>query len=162
MGRMYGKGKGISSSALPYQRTAPTWLRPNIKKTAIDIAEEATTLIHELAKGGNNPSKIGKILRDSWSIPQVKAITGSKILRLLKLAGLAPEIPEDLKSLIDKAKRICRHLDYKKRSKDKASKFRYILVKSRIARLIRYYQQAQKLGSRDIKKIEEMYKKLLH
>lgn len=27
MGRMYGKGKGLSRSALPYKRSAPSWLK---------------------------------------------------------------------------------------------------------------------------------------
>jgi small subunit ribosomal protein S13e len=27
MGRMHSKGKGMSSSALPYRRSAPSWLK---------------------------------------------------------------------------------------------------------------------------------------
>ena len=27
MGRMHSKGKGMSSSALPYKRSAPSWLK---------------------------------------------------------------------------------------------------------------------------------------
>lgn len=27
MGRMYGNGKGLSRSALPYKRSAPSWLK---------------------------------------------------------------------------------------------------------------------------------------
>ena len=34
---------------------------------------------------------------------QVKSVTGNKILRILKVAGLAPTIPEDLYHLIKKA-----------------------------------------------------------
>ena len=36
---------------------------------------------------------------------QVKSVTGNKILRILKVAGLAPTIPEDLYHLIKKAVR---------------------------------------------------------
>ncbi len=36
------------------------------------------------------------------AISQVHAVTGSKILRILKTNGLAPEIPEDLYHLIKK------------------------------------------------------------
>lgn len=54
------------------------------------------------AKKGLTPSQIGVVLRDSFGIPQVKAVTGSKILRILKVAGLAPELPEDLYHLIKK------------------------------------------------------------
>ena len=39
------------------------------------------------------PSQIGIHLRDLKGIPQVKEITGNKILRILKKKGLAPEIP---------------------------------------------------------------------
>ncbi|KNC37766.1 ribosomal protein S13 [Plasmodium falciparum RAJ116] len=43
MGRMYGKGKGISSSTLPYKRKQPT-------------------------KKGQTPSQIGATLRDNYGI----------------------------------------------------------------------------------------------
>ena len=37
------------------------------------------------------PSQIGVILRDSMGIPQVNSVTGSKILRILKTAGMNDE-----------------------------------------------------------------------
>jgi small subunit ribosomal protein S13e len=46
--------------------------------------------------------------------------------------GLAPEIPEDLYMLIKKAVVVRKHLDRNK--KDKDSKFRLILIESRIHR----------------------------
>jgi len=46
-------------------------------------------------------------------IPQVAEVTGNKILRILKIAGLAPELPEDLYHLIKKAVNIRRHLEKK-------------------------------------------------
>ncbi|WJX23274.1 ribosomal 40S subunit protein S13 [Trifolium repens] len=76
--------KGISSSALPYKRTPPTWI--NISTHDVDDT------ICKFAKKGLTPSQIGVILRDSHGISQVKSITGSKILRILKAHGLAPEI----------------------------------------------------------------------
>lgn len=33
------------------------------------------------------PSQIGIVLRDSYGIPQVKSITGNKIVRILKTAS---------------------------------------------------------------------------
>ena len=83
------------------------------------------------------------ILRDSSGIAQVKSITGSKILRLLKKNGLAPEIPEDLYMLIKKAVMIRKHLERNRQDKD--GKFRLILVESRIHRLARYYRTSRKL-----------------
>ena len=57
--------------------------------------------------------------------------------------GLAPEIPEDLYFLIKKAVAIRKHLERNK--KDKDSKFRLILVESKIHRLARYYKRTKKL-----------------
>ncbi|KAG8086667.1 hypothetical protein GUJ93_ZPchr0010g7335 [Zizania palustris] len=135
MGRMHSGGKGISSSALPYKRTPPSWL-----KTAASDVEE---MIMKAAKKGQMPSQIGVVLRDQHGIPLVHGVTGSKILRILKAHGLAPEIPEDLYFLIKKAVAIRKHLE--RNRKDKDSKFRLILVESRIHRLARYYKRTKKL-----------------
>jgi small subunit ribosomal protein S13e len=135
MGRLHSKGKGIASSAVPYKRTPPSWM-----KTSSDEVEDH---VCRLAKKGLRPSAIGVILRDSGGVPQVTAVTGSKILRLLKKNGLAPEIPEDLYFLIKKAVSVRKHLE--RNRKDKDSKFRLILIESRIHRLARYYRTARKL-----------------
>ena len=59
MGRMQAcKGKGISSSALPYKRTPPSWLLKS--QTAEDIEKTICTL----AKKGMRSSEIGVFLRD--------------------------------------------------------------------------------------------------
>lgn len=44
--------------------------------------------ICKFAKRGMTPSQIGVILRDSHGIAQVKSVTGSKILRILKAHGI--------------------------------------------------------------------------
>merc|ERR1712014_318775 len=113
MGRMYGKGKGMSSSALPYRRRAPTWLKMK--------PEEVSEHICKLAKKGLTPSQIGVTLRDSFGIPQVKNVTGCKILRILKSKGLASSVPEDLYHLIKKAISIRKHLG--NNNKDQDSRF---------------------------------------
>ncbi|THU48820.1 hypothetical protein C4D60_Mb06t03020 [Musa balbisiana] len=133
MGRMHSRGKGISSSALPYKRTPPSWL----KISAAEVEES----ICKFSKKGLTPSQIGVILRDSHGIAQVKSVTGNKILRILKAHGLQPGIPEDLYFLIKKAVAIRKHLERNK--KDKDSKFRLILVESRIHRLTRYYKRTK-------------------
>merc|ERR1711924_405547 len=130
-----GKGKGISSSATPYRRSPPSWL----KMKPADVTDH----ISKLAKKGVTPSKIGVTLRDSFGVPQVKTVTGNKILRILKVAGLAPTIPEDLYHLIKKAVSMRNHMD--KNRKDKDSKFRLVLVESRIHRLARYYRRTKQL-----------------
>lgn len=127
--------KGISSSALPYRRTAPSWL----KITSDDVCDQ----ICKLAKKGLVPSQIGVHLRDSQGVSQVKAVTGNKILRILKANGLAPELPEDLYMLIKKALAVRKHLE--RNRKDKDSKFRLILIESRIHRLARYYKTTKQV-----------------
>ncbi|KAJ4446875.1 ribosomal 40S subunit protein S13 [Periplaneta americana] len=142
MGRMHAPGKGISQSALPYRRSVPTWL----KLSSEDVKEQ----IYKLAKKGLTPSQIvnmllthafdfkGVILRDSHGVAQVRFVSGNKILRIMKAMGLAPDLPEDLYYLIKKAVAIRKHLE--RNRKDKDSKFRLILVESRIHRLARYYK----------------------
>ena len=82
-------------------------------------------------------------LRDEKGVAQVKSITGSKILRMMKKAGLAPALPEDLYHLIKKAVSVRKHLERNRNDRD--SKFRLILVESRIHRIARYYKQARAL-----------------
>ena len=129
------RSKGISKSALPYRRTPPSWL----KVTAEEIIDHIT----KLAKKGLTPSQIGVILRDSHGVAQVAHVTGSKILRILKKKGFAPEIPEDLYCLIKKAVAVRKHLD--KFRQDKDAKFRLILIESRIHRVARYYKTVKAL-----------------
>ena len=77
--QMKGKGKGISSSALPYKRKAPKWV--TLSPSAV------SDIIVKLAKKGLSPSQIGVLLRAQHGIPQVRFITGKKILRVLKKNG---------------------------------------------------------------------------
>jgi len=80
MGRLHSKGKGISSSAVPYSRTPPAWLKTT--------PEQVVDQICKLARKGATPSQIGVALRDSHGIAQVKVVTGNKILRILKSNGM--------------------------------------------------------------------------
>ncbi|GKT41943.1 40S ribosomal protein S13 [Colletotrichum spaethianum] len=139
MGRLHSKGKGISASAIPYSRNPPSWLKTT--------PEQVVDQICKLAKKGATPSQIGVILRDSHGVAQVRVVTefatdfsasGNRILRILKSNGLAPDIPEDLYMLIKKAVAVRKHLE--RNRKDKDSKFRLILIESRIHRLARYYK----------------------
>jgi len=132
---MHAPGKGIARSSLPYRRTPPSWCKIEPEKVKEEICK--------CARKGMTPSQIGVVLRDSLGVAQVNAITGAKILRMLRTAGLAPELPEDLYFLIKKAVNIRRHLE--KNRKDIDSKFRLILVESRIHRLARYYKSKKTL-----------------
>eukprot|EP00116_Pleurobrachia_bachei_P011725 sb/3471987/ len=153
MVRMHTPGKGIAQSALPYKRSVPNWQ----KLTGDEVKE----MIYKLSKKGLTPSQIGVILRDSHGVNQVRHVTGTKILRILRAKGLASKIPEDLYHLIKKAVAIRKHLE--KNRQDKDSKYRLtslfvlrqlvnvkilfptpllrlILIESRIHKLARYYK----------------------
>eukprot|EP00756_Hemistasia_phaeocysticola_P008847 Hpha_TRINITY_DN14747_c0_g1::TRINITY_DN14747_c0_g1_i1::g.102520::m.102520/K02953/RP-S13e, RPS13; small subunit ribosomal protein S13e len=136
MGRMHSFGKGMSDSTLPYKRTPPQWAQKTSTKEVVDTIEK-------LAKKGMTPSQIGVQLRDSSGVAQVKNITGRKILRILKHAGIAPDTPEDLYHMIKKAVQMRKHLE--KYRKDRDQKFRLILIESRIHRLSRYYRRTRML-----------------
>eukprot|EP00126_Sphaerothecum_destruens_P001676 Sdes_comp15082_c0_seq2m3880 len=125
----------MSGSALPYRRSVPSWLKVS--------PEEVKEHIYKLAKKGLTPSQIGVILRDSHGVAQVKNVTGNKILRILKTKGMAPSLPEDLYHLIKKAVSVRKHLE--RNRKDNDSKFRLILIESRVHRLARYYKTVSQL-----------------
>ena len=127
--------KGKSKSALPYKRSPPSWL----KTSSVEIQ----ALVCKLAKKGLKPSQIGVVLRDSHGVAKVKSVTGSTVLRILKKEGLAPQLPEDLYQLIKKAVSVRKHLE--RNRKDKDSKFRLILIESRIHRISRYYKRSKQL-----------------
>lgn len=57
---------------------------------------------------------------------------------------MAPEIPEDLYHLIKKAVSVRKHLE--RNRKDTDSKYRLILIESRIHRLARYYKTKRQLA----------------
>jgi hypothetical protein len=82
MGRLHSKGKGISASAIPYSRNAPSWLKTT--------PEQVVDQICKLAKKGATPSQIGVVLRDSHGIAQVKLVTG---MRHSSNARQLPESP---------------------------------------------------------------------
>lgn len=135
MGRLHSKGKGISSSTVPYSRNPPSWLKASPDQIADQICK--------LARKGAAPSQIGVVLRDAHGVAQVKTVTGNKILRILKSHGLAPELPEDLYNLIKKAVAVRKHLE--RNRKDKDAKYRLILIEARIHRLARYYRKVGNL-----------------
>merc|ERR1712137_1114190 len=87
---------------------------------------------------GYKPSLIGVHLRDTYGVGKSHYLTGSKILRVLKSMGAAPELPEDLYFMIKRAVGMRKHLE--RNRKDKDGKFRLILIESRIHRLSRYYR----------------------
>ncbi|RLE85227.1 MAG: 30S ribosomal protein S15 [Thermoprotei archaeon] len=125
------KERGKSHSTRPARLGTPAWLRYSPR--------EVEELVVSLYRKGYPPSMIGVILRDQYGIPLVKAVTGKKIVRILKERGLLPEIPEDLYNLIKRAVKVRRHLE--EHPKDYHSKRGLQLIESKIRRLAKYYKR---------------------
>lgn len=106
-------------------------------------AKEIEQLIIKLAKAGNKPSKIGLVLRDSYGIPSVRAVTKSKIGGVLEKNKIKPELPEDLTNLIKKELAVLKHME--KNKHDMTSKRGLQLTESKIRRLTKYYKRVGRL-----------------
>jgi small subunit ribosomal protein S15 len=123
--------KGKSHSTRPVSKRPPSWCKYQ--------PEEVEALVIKLAREGHPPSRIGTILRDQYAIPLVKPLTGKTITQILKEAGLAPSIPEDLGNLLRKAARLSAHLE--KHRKDLHNKRALQLVEAKIHKLAKYYKR---------------------
>mmetsp|Transcript_27655 Transcript_27655/g.38618 ORF Transcript_27655/g.38618 Transcript_27655/m.38618 type:complete len:169 (+) Transcript_27655:765-1271(+) len=136
MGRMYSKGKGISSTTVPYRKYSCEWKGLT--------SQNLIKIVSNLARNNNlPPSKIGLILRDEKLVVDTKNISGMNISKILRLKGLVPIIPEDLFYLIKKANKIKEHLiEY---NHDLNSIFHLNLIESHIYRLSRYYKRIYRL-----------------
>lgn len=134
MARMHSKSKGKSGSKKPAPKKL-TWVRHKPK--------EVELLVIKLAKSGKTASQIGIILRDSYGIPDVRAILNKKTTQVLKDHNLVQALPEDLIALIKKEIKIMKHRETHK--KDQTSKRGLLLTESKINRLVKYYKKAGKL-----------------
>jgi small subunit ribosomal protein S15 len=125
------KQKGTSHSTRPVSKRPPGWCSYK--------PEEVEAIVIKLAKEGHAPSKIGTILRDQHGIPLTKSITGKTVTKILKDAGLAPSLPEDLETLMKKAASLHVHLE--KNKKDIHNKRALQIIEAKIHKLSRYYKR---------------------
>jgi len=125
------KEKGRSHSIRPVGKRPPVWCRYQ--------PEEVEALVVKLAREGNNPSKIGIILRDHYGIPLVKPIVGKTIVQILKENNMSPPIPEDLEMLLRKAARLRAHME--RHRSDKQKKRVNQILESKIRHLAEYYKR---------------------
>jgi small subunit ribosomal protein S15 len=123
--------KGKSHQIRPVSKRPPSWCKYQ--------PEEVEALVIKLAKEGNPPSQIGTILRDQYAIPLVKPITGKTITKILKDAGLASAMPEDLANMLKKAESLAVHLERNK--KDLHNKRALQILEAKIHKLSRYYKR---------------------
>jgi len=100
-------------------------------------------LVVKLAKEGFTASKIGIMLRDSYGIPRIKAITKKTVTQIMADKKLMPELPEDLMAVIKSNVLIRKHLE--NNHKDMVAKRSLQLADSKIKRLVDYYKKSGRL-----------------
>jgi small subunit ribosomal protein S15 len=129
MARIYSGKKGKHSSKHPPVKIIPRWVK--YKK------EDIEDLVVKLAKERKSTALIGTILRDQYGIPDVKAILGKSISKILREKNIYPEMPEDMLNLLKKAVILRGHLERNK--SDKNSQKGLENLESKIRRLGKYY-----------------------
>lgn len=125
------KKRGRSHSTRPVSKRPPIWCRYQ--------PEEVEAIVIKLAKDGHTTSNIGVILRDQYGIPLAKPIMGKSISQILREAGLAPSLPEDLETLLRKVTSLRIHLE--RNRKDLHNKRSLQFIETRIRKLARYYKR---------------------
>jgi len=136
MARMHSRKKGISGSTKPIKKV-PSWA-PYKEK-------EVEKLVIKYTKTGNSTSEVGMILRDTYGINSIKALTGKSVSAILKENNLTKKLPEDLLNLIKKLIEIKTHQE--KNRQDQTAKRGHLLTVSKIRRLVKYYKNSKKLSA---------------
>ena len=135
MARIHARRKGKSGSTRAIRKKHPEWSSLNPR--------EIESRIVELVKSGKSTSEIGMILRDQYAVPNVKTATGKSISQILENNKLKPEIPEELRNLIQTALSLKKHLESHR--KDLKNKRNLQLTESKIRRLTEYYHREGQL-----------------
>lgn len=134
MARMHTRRRGSSGSDRPAADEPPEWS---------DVeSDEIESRIVELAQQGHEPSQIGMKLRDEGvkgtPVPNVKLATGKKVGEILAENDASPEIPEDLRSLMERAIRLREHVDAN--GQDAQNKRALQNTEAKVRRLVNYYR----------------------
>jgi small subunit ribosomal protein S15 len=134
MARMHTRRRGSSGSDKPVADEPPEW--SDVDSEAI---EERVVELHEQ---GHDPSVIGLKLRDEGvtgtPIPDVRLATGKKVTEILEEHDAAPDLPEDLRNLMERAIRLREHLE--ENPQDHQNKRALQNTESKIRRLVNYYR----------------------
>lgn len=134
MARMHTRRRGSSDSDRPTVTEPPEWS---------DVAEEdIVERILDLANEGHPPSVIGTKLRDEGvrgtPVPNIKLATGRKVSEILEENEAGPELPEDLRSLLERALRLHEHIQ--EHPQDSQNKRALQNTESKVRRLVEYYR----------------------
>ena len=131
---MHTRRRGKSDSDKPVTDEPPAW-------SDVDEADVEARIV-ELAEQGHTPSEIGLKLRDEGvkgtPVPNVKLATGKKVTAILEENEAAPELPEDLRNLMEKAVRLREHVN--RNGQDFQNKRALQNAESKVRRLANYYR----------------------
>jgi small subunit ribosomal protein S15 len=131
---MHTRRRGSSDSDKPVADDPPEWS---------DVDEDAVEQrVVELAEAGHSPSEIGLKLRDEGvdgtPVPDVSLATGKKVTEILDEHDAEPELPEDLRNLMERAVGLREHMD--ENPGDHQNKRALQNTESKIRRLVDYYR----------------------
>jgi small subunit ribosomal protein S15 len=131
---MHTRRRGSAGSDRPVADEPPEW--SDVDPDAIEGR------VVELAEQGHDPSVIGLKLRDEGvrgtPVPNVKLATGKKVTEILAAHDAAPEIPEDLYNLMEKAVGLREHVE--ENGQDAQNRRALQNTESKIRRLVSYYR----------------------
>jgi len=131
---MHTRRRGSSDSDTPVADEPPEW-----SDVDPDAIEER---IVELAEQGHSPSEIGLKLRDEGvqgtPVPDVSLATDRKVTEILEEHDAAPDLPEDLRNLMERAIRLREHME--ENPNDHQNKRALQNTESKIRRLVDYYR----------------------
>jgi len=145
MARQHTRKTGKSGSLRPLVAKNTKW---EVSKKAVENAVETQ------AKQGKSTSEIGSILRDSYGVPDAKKVLDTGIASYLKEKDIIKkdEFPEDLKNLLTKA--IAMHTHLQINNHDAHNRNNFLRVKSKVKRLLKYYQRKKYMPKKWIFTIE--------
>ena len=131
---MHTRRRGSSDSDKPVADDPPEWS---------DVDEDAVEQrVVELAEAGHSPSEIGLKLRDEGvngtPVPDVSLATGKKVTEILNEHDAEPELPEDLRNLMERAVGLREHME--ENPGDHQNKRALQNTESKIRRLVDYYR----------------------
>jgi len=105
-------------------------------------ADDVEARVVELADQGHSPSEIGLKLRDEGvkgtPIPDVSLATGKKVTEILEDNDASPDLPEDLRNLMERAVRLREHVE--DNPQDAQNRRALQNAESKIRRLVDYYR----------------------
>jgi small subunit ribosomal protein S15 len=104
--------------------------------------EDVEEHIVSLAEEGHSKSEIGMILRDEGvqgtPVPDVTLATGKKVGEVLEERDASPDLPEDLRNLMERAVRLREH---RERHPGDAQNLRALQnTEAKVRRLVNYYR----------------------